>query len=134
MLGILWAFLMKTQFCSSTVMEYLYRIVVGFILVFTYFNIKGENTKCSMCCYYIVKILITLGILVAFWFSPLSIFNSDFFVPITATLILAYIIGISFLIIYYVAFHPKRREETVFDEVDGGQVQGHCRVKFSLLE
>ncbi|XP_004602632.2 XK-related protein 9 [Sorex araneus] len=132
-LGILWAFKVQTQFCSSTLMEYLYRTIVGFILIFTYFNIKGENTKCSMCCYYIVRILITFGILIVFWFYPLSIFNTDFFVPITITIVLAYILGIIFLVVYYKAFHPKKREETVFDEVDGKPVQGNCRVEFCLM-
>uniref|UniRef100_A0A8C9PM47 XK-related protein n=1 Tax=Spermophilus dauricus TaxID=99837 RepID=A0A8C9PM47_SPEDA len=132
--GLIWAFKEQTQFCNSKSMEFLYRIVVGFILVFTFFNIKGHNTKCPMSFYYVVRVLTTLGILVGFWVYPLSIFNSDYFVPISITLVLSLLLGIIFLIVYYGAFHPNRSEETKYDETDGRYVQRECRMKYFLME
>ncbi|XP_060056382.1 XK-related protein 9 isoform X2 [Erinaceus europaeus] len=132
--GIVWAFVMQTQFCTSISMEYLYRIVVGFILIFTFFNIKGENTKYPMSCYYAVRALIILGILTVFWFYPLSIFNSDYFILITIIIVLTFFLGIIFLIVYYGALHPNKREEARSDELDGKPVQRDCRVKFFLME
>nr|XP_001493017.3 XK-related protein 9 isoform X1 [Equus caballus] len=133
-LGILWAFKKQTQFCASMGMEFLYRIVVGFILVFTFFNVKGQNTKFPMSCYYIVRVLATLGILIVFWVCPLSVFNSDYFVPLTVSIALTLLLGIIFLIVYYGTLHPNRSEETKPDEVDGKSVQRDCRMKYFLME
>lgn len=134
LLGIFWAFKEQTDFCVSTSMEILYRIVVGFILIFTFFNIKGQNTKCPMSCYYIVRVLVTLGILIVFWFYPLSIFNADYFIPVSITIVLSLLLGIIFLLVYYGTFHPNRSEETKLDEVDGKPVQRGCRMKYFLME
>ncbi|XP_029409849.1 XK-related protein 9 [Nannospalax galili] len=132
--GFIWAFVKQTQFCNSITMEFLYRIVVGFILVFTFFNIKGQNTRCPMSCYYIVRVLVTLGILTVFWVYPLSIFNLDYFIPITATIMLSLLLGIVFLLVYYVVFHPNRNAEAKYDEVDGKLVQRDCRMRYFLME
>ncbi|XP_011796321.1 PREDICTED: XK-related protein 9 isoform X1 [Colobus angolensis palliatus] len=134
LLGVIWAFKKNTQFCTSVSMEFLYRIVVGFILIFTFFNIKGQNTKCPMSCYYIVRVLGTLGILIVFWVCPLTIFNSDYFMPISITIVLTLLLGILFLIVYYGTFHPNRSEETKCDEIDGKPVIRECRMRYFLME
>ncbi|EHB08479.1 XK-related protein 9 [Heterocephalus glaber] len=134
LVGLIWAFKKQTQFCTSKSMEFLYRIVVGFILIFTFFNIKGQNTKCPMFCYYIVRVLATLGLLIVFWVYPLFIFNSDYFIPISITIILSLILGIIFLTVYYGIFHPNRGKETEYDEIDGKPVQKDCRMRYFLME
>ncbi|XP_037658279.1 XK-related protein 9 isoform X2 [Choloepus didactylus] len=133
-LGIIWAFKNQTHFCASISMEFLYRIVVGFILVFTFFNIKGQNTKCPMSCYYIVRVLATLGILIMFWVCPPPVFNSDYFILISITIVLPLFLGIIFLIVYYGIFHPNRREDKKPDEIDGKPVQRDCRIRYFLME
>lgn len=133
-LGILWAFKKQTQFCASISMEFLYRVVVGFILIFTFFNIKGQNTKCPMSCYYTVRVLATSGILAVFWVCPLSVFNLDYFLPISITVVLTLLLGIIFLIVYYGTLHPNRRKETKPDEIDGKPVPIDCRMKYFIME
>ncbi|XP_023373323.1 XK-related protein 9 isoform X2 [Otolemur garnettii] len=133
-LGIIWAFKNQTQFCTSISMEFLYRIVIGFLLIFTFFNIKGHNTRCPMSCYYIIRVLATLGILSVFWVFPLSIFNADYFIPISITIVLTLLLGILFLIVYYGTFHPNRSKETKCDEIDGKSVKRDCRVRHFLME
>ncbi|XP_004637596.1 XK-related protein 9 [Octodon degus] len=134
LVGLIWAFKNKTQFCNSKSMEFLYRIVVGFILIFTFFNIKGQNTKCPMFCYYGVRVLATLGILIVFWVYPLSIFNLDYFIAISITIVLSLLLGIIFLIVYYRIFHPNRGKETECDEIDGKLLQKDCRMRYFLME
>ncbi|KAM6171785.1 XK-related protein 9 [Erethizon dorsatum] len=134
LIGLIWAFKKQTQFCNSKSMEFLYRVVVGFILIFTFFNIKGQNTKCPMFCYYIVRLLATLGILIVFWVYPLSIFHSDYFIAISITIVLSLLLGIIFLIVYYGIFHPNRGKETECDEIDGKSVQKDCRMRYFLME
>ncbi|KAF3822533.1 hypothetical protein GH733_007907 [Mirounga leonina] len=89
---------------------------------------QGQNTKCPMFCYYIVRVLATVGILVVFWISPVSIFNSDYFMSISITVALTLVLGIIFLIVYYGTFHPNRNEETKPDEIDGKAAQRDCRM------
>nr|XP_012803184.2 XK-related protein 9 [Jaculus jaculus] len=134
LMGLTWAFKKQTQFCNSTCMEFLYRIVVGFILTFTFFNVKGQNTKCPMSCYYIVRVLGTLGILIVFWANPLSLFNADYFIPISVTILLTLLLGIIFLSVYYGSFHPNRKTEAKWDEPDGESVQRDCRMSYFLMD
>lgn len=133
-IGFLWACIRQTQFCNSLSMEFLYRIVVGVILVFTFFNIKGQDTKCPMSCYYTIRVLGTLGILTVFWTYPLSIFNSDYFIPISAIVVLALLLGIVFLTVYYGVFHPNRIVEAQHDETDGKSPQRDCRMRYFLMD
>lgn len=76
---------------------------------------------------------VTLGILIVFWFYPLSIFNADYFIPVSITIVLSLLLGIIFLLVYYGTFHPNRSEETKLDEVDGKPVQRDCRMKYFLM-
>ncbi|XP_077023093.1 XK-related protein 9 isoform X2 [Tamandua tetradactyla] len=133
-LGIMWAFKNQTHFCASISMEFLYRIVVGFILVFTFFNIKGQNTKCPMSCYYIVRVLETVGILIVFWVCPPPAFKSDYFITTSITVALTLFLGIVFLIVYYGIFHPIKSEDKKPDEIDGKPVQRDCRMRYFLME
>ncbi|XP_010607311.1 XK-related protein 9 isoform X2 [Fukomys damarensis] len=132
LIGLIWAFKKQTQFCNSKSMEFLYRIIVGFILTFTFFNIKGQNTRCPMFCYYFVRVLTTLGTLIVFWVYPFSIFNADYFLPISVTIILSLLFGIIFLTVYYGIFHPNRGKETECDEIDGKPVQKYCRMRYFI--
>ncbi|CAH6777284.1 XK-related protein 9 [Phodopus roborovskii] len=133
-IGFIWAFIKQTQFCNSFSMEFLYRVVVGVTLVFTFFNIKGQDTKCPMSCYYTVRVLGTLGILTVFWAYPLSIFNSEYFIPISAIVVLALLLGIVFLTVYYGVFHPNRTVKAQNDETDGQPAQRDCRMRYFLKD
>ncbi|XP_012883889.1 PREDICTED: XK-related protein 9 [Dipodomys ordii] len=134
LIGLIWAIKNQTQFCNSRGMEFLYRMVVGFILVFTFFNIKGQHTRCPMSCYYSVRVLATLGILFMFWTYPLSIFNSDYFIPTSVFIVLTLLFGIIFLITYYGNCHPNINEDTKGDEIDGKSVERYCRMRYFLME
>ncbi|XP_020857754.1 XK-related protein 9 [Phascolarctos cinereus] len=133
--GITWAFKQKTTFCTSKGMEILYRIVVGFILIFTFFNVKGENTKLPMSAYYIMRVLVTLGILAMFWFCMPPDEHQYFFRAVTIIIVGALLLGILFLIVYYTSFHPNRSEEKkVFDELDGRTSPRACRIRHFLMQ
>ncbi|XP_007487050.1 XK-related protein 9 [Monodelphis domestica] len=135
-LGIMWACKQKTTFCTSKCMEILYRGVVGFILIFTFFNVKGENTKFPMSAYYVMRALATLGILVVFWSCIPPDEYQEFFRDFTITIVaaVAFLLGILFLIAYYTSFHPNRREEKkIFDEVDGRIPPRACRIRNFLM-
>uniref|UniRef100_A0A4X2M0H1 XK-related protein n=1 Tax=Vombatus ursinus TaxID=29139 RepID=A0A4X2M0H1_VOMUR len=133
--GITWACKQQTTFCTSKGMEILYRVVVGFILIFTFFNVKGENTKFPMSAYYIMRLLVTLGILAVFWFCTPPDEHQDFFRAVTLIIVGALLLGILFLIVYYTSFHPNRSEEKkIFDELDGRTPPRACRIRHFLMQ
>lgn len=112
-----WAHIVKTHFCTSLCLEELYRSVVGVILVFTFFNIKGKKTKTEMGIYYVMSILHNFsapGFL--YLFIPV-IAESDFFLPVTVFILISNTLGLVFLILYYSALHPQNQDES--DVVDG---------------
>ncbi|XP_051971208.1 XK-related protein 9-like [Xyrauchen texanus] len=115
LLGTFWACLEKTDFCTSRVLEYVYRATVGVILIFTFFNIKGENTKVPMTTYYIFSVSQNLAApILLCLFKPESE-GTDYFLPIILFILMSNSLGLGFLGIYYSHLHPRK----VADEIDG---------------
>lgn len=119
--GFTWTLKQHTTFCKSRKMEYLYRTVVGIILIFTFFNIKGEKTKVCISIYYAAHTVVTLGILFVYMFWKPSIIKEIHFAIASILTILSLVLGIIFLVVYYRHFHPTAycRPPACSDEVDG---------------
>ncbi|NXY72192.1 XKR9 protein, partial [Glareola pratincola] len=119
--GFTWVLKQHTTFCKSKKMEYLYRTVVGIILIFTFFNIKGRKTKVCISIYYATHTVVTLGILFVYMFWKPSIIKDIHFTVVSILTILSLVLGIIFLIVYYRHFHPTAycRPQACSDEVDG---------------
>ncbi|NWU81244.1 XKR9 protein, partial [Onychorhynchus coronatus] len=133
--GFTWTLKQCTTFCKSKKMEYLYRTVVGIILIFTFFNIKGRRTKFCISIYYATHTVVTLGILFGHMFWKLSIIKEIRFKIVSILTILLLVLGIIFLVVYYRHFHPTAnyRSQACFDEVDGVSGQKD-RVKTSRFQ
>ncbi|KAK3541260.1 hypothetical protein QTP86_019191 [Hemibagrus guttatus] len=115
--GTVWAHMIKTDFCTFRCLEELYRAIVGVILVFTFFNIKGKKTKKHMSIYYMLSTLHNFSApLFLFLFMPKTV-ESDFFLPVTVFILTSNTVGLGFLILYYRALHPGNRVES--DALDG---------------
>ncbi|XP_026056842.1 XK-related protein 9 [Carassius auratus] len=124
LLGTLWAFLEQTSFCTSRALEHLYRAVVGVILIFTFFNIKGQNTRVHMTLYYTFSVCHNLSApIVLFLLKPESE-RTDYFLPILFFILVSNLMGLGFLGLYYSLLHPRepgkegKRAEGM-DETDG---------------
>uniref|UniRef100_A0A8B9FHY5 XK-related protein n=1 Tax=Amazona collaria TaxID=241587 RepID=A0A8B9FHY5_9PSIT len=119
--GFTWTVKQHTTFCKSKKMEYLYRTVVGIILIFTFFNIKGRKTKVCISIYYATHTVVTLGILFVYMFWKPSIIKEISFTIVSILTILSLVLGIIFLVVYYRCFHPNAycRPQACSDEVDG---------------
>ncbi|PKU28246.1 xk-related protein 9 [Limosa lapponica baueri] len=119
--GFIWALKQHTTFCKSKKMEYLYRTVVGIILIFTFFNVKGRKTKVWISIYYATHTVVTLGVLFVYMFWKPSVIEDIHFTVVSILTILSLVLGIIFLIVYYRHFHPASycRPQTCSDEVDG---------------
>uniref|UniRef100_A0A8C6J4S6 XK-related protein n=2 Tax=Melopsittacus undulatus TaxID=13146 RepID=A0A8C6J4S6_MELUD len=118
--GFTWTVKQHTTFCKSKKMEYLYRTVVGIILIFTFFNIKGRKTKVCISIYYATHTVVTLGILFVYLSWKPSIIKEISFTIVSILTILSLVLGIIFLVVYYRCFHPTAycRPQECSDEVD----------------
>ncbi|NXH41586.1 XKR9 protein, partial [Dicaeum eximium] len=119
--GFTWTLKQHTTFCKSKKMEYLYRAVVGIILIFSFFNIKGRRTKVYISIYYATHTAVTLGILFVYVFWNPSIIKEIHFTIVSILTISSLVLGIIFLLVYYSHFHPTTycRPQACSDEVDG---------------
>lgn len=113
----LWAHVVKTEFCTSPCLEELYRGVVGVILVFTFFNIKGKKTKLEMSLYYLTSTLHNVSAPVILFLLTPRTAELDFFLPVTVFILTSNMLGLGFLILYYRSLHPRYQDEA--DVVDG---------------
>ncbi|XP_067233619.1 XK-related protein 9 [Chanodichthys erythropterus] len=116
LVATIWAFVENTEFCTSRVLEHLYRAIVGVILIFTFFNIKGENTKVHMTLYYIFTVCHNLAAPILLFLLKPGSERADYFLPIIFFILLSNSLGLGFLGLYYSLLHPHK---PVGDVVDG---------------
>lgn len=120
LLGIVWAFLEETSFCTSRALEYLYRAIVGVILIFTFFNIKGENTRVHMTLYYIFNVCQNLAAPILLFLLKPESERTDYFLPIIFFILVSNSMGLGFLGLYYSLLHPRGPDRADgMDEIDG---------------
>lgn len=120
LLGTMWAHWLQTDFCTSRALELLYRAVVGVILLFSFFNVKGQNTKKAMLFYYFSHgvVTVTAPLLLAFLKPELQ---STVYLWVVCGLVSGgLLVGLLCLVLYYRFLHPKPRE---LDEVDGLKIE-----------
>lgn len=119
--GFTWTLQQHTTFCKSKKMEYLYRTVVGIILIFSFFNIKGRRAKVCISIYYATHTVVTLGILLVYTFWKPSVIKEICFTIVSILTILSLVLGIIFLVVYYSCFHPTTYciPQAHSDELDG---------------
>lgn len=128
LLGTAWTHCLHTDFCSSRSLEFLYRAVVGVILTFTFFNVKGQGTKHTMITYYVFH---SLGNML----SPvlLGLLRPDL---LTLTLLLCVsvlmaacsVLGLVCLVLYYLLLHPTEACREA-DEVDGMGIKVESKMR-----
>ncbi|KAF6727337.1 XK-related protein 9 [Oryzias melastigma] len=112
-----WVHFLNTNFCTSKALEFFYRTIVGAILVFTFFNVKGKDTKLVMTVYYISHAILNIAAPILFVLLVPGPQTCKFLWTaglIGGTTILGYMC----LILYYSFLHPKGMEQEP-DEVDG---------------
>ncbi|KFP08172.1 XK-related protein 9 [Calypte anna] len=118
--GFTWTWKQHTTFCKSKRLEYLYRTVVGIILIFTFFNVKGGKTRVCISIYYATHTVVTVGIVFTCMFWEPAVIKEIHFTILSIIVILSQVLGIIFLVVYHRCFHPTAycRPQTYPDEVD----------------
>ncbi|XP_029955897.1 XK-related protein 9 [Salarias fasciatus] len=118
LLGTLWTHVLRTDFCSSRVLELFYRAVVGVILTFTFFNVKGRDTKVEMIIYYSTHCLIHFVALLQLFLLKLEMLTIVKYLIVSALIIGGSVLGLVCLVLYYYLLHPREKSH-IADEVDG---------------
>ncbi|KAI3355240.1 hypothetical protein L3Q82_018097 [Scortum barcoo] len=118
LLATIWTQLLQTNFCSSRGLEHLYRAVVGVILTFTFFNVKGQGTKVAMVIYYMVSSLINIVALLLLAFLKPELNTTTVFLTVSGLIIGCTVLGLVCLVLYYFLLHP-RENMCEADTVDG---------------
>lgn len=104
-----WLLVQGNQTCSNQCEEALFHLVVAFIYVFTFFNIRDEPTRYKYLTFYIISFLENTVLLLTWFFS---------FGPSTPEIVWFRIIGlvgdyalfftgVLCMIMYYAYFHPS---------------------------
>lgn len=118
LLGTTWAHLLQTNFCTSSGLEVLYRAVIGVILTFTFFNVKGQNTRGAMLIYYLSSSVINiLSPLLLVLLKP-ELLTSTVLLSISSLISGGWVLGLVCLMVYYLFLHPREMGRQA-DEVDG---------------
>uniref|UniRef100_A0A4W3GI30 XK-related protein n=1 Tax=Callorhinchus milii TaxID=7868 RepID=A0A4W3GI30_CALMI len=120
---ITWVLKQNTKFTTSKCQEFIYRLVVSIIMIFTFFNIKGQNTRLSMGYYYVLRIVETFVIVLLCWLLKDPSFDKGYDLPVSIVIGVTLVMGIFCLILYYVFFQPNS-SEVYYDEVDGNLSNG----------
>ncbi|KAM4718732.1 XK-related protein 9 [Anableps anableps] len=116
LLGTIWAHLLQTNFCTFSILELLYRGVIGAILVFSFFNVKGQNTKQEMTIYYFFCTAINFSTPLMLFFLKPELKAITFFWVVSGLIYGGLLLGLVLLVSYYHFLHPKQPES---HEVDG---------------
>ncbi|KAL6097901.1 xkr9 [Pungitius sinensis] len=121
LLGTTWTHALQTDFCSSRKLELLYRAVIGVVLTFTFFNVKGQDTKVPMTVYYSLYFLVNVTAPFLLGFLKPELQKSPFLLTVSGLIFGGSVLGLCFLVLYYLFLHPREkwREADELDGVDG---------------
>ncbi|KAG7488530.1 hypothetical protein MATL_G00035630 [Megalops atlanticus] len=134
LLGTVWTHTLQTDFCTSEYLEEFYRGIIGVILIFTFFNVKGQNTRVPMVIYYTLYVLQNLSVPVMVFFLKSADETSSYFWPVTSVIAGSLLAGLMCLSVFYAFMHPRGETREV-DEVDGlGEESENSRRRKMFLQ
>jgi len=108
-----WLIVQGNQACSNQCEEALFILVVAFIYIFTFFNIRDEPTRYKYLTFYLISFLENTILLFTWFLSPNIATPIDVFWVRVAGIVGDYalfFIGIISMLLYYLYFHPSLLE------------------------
>uniref|UniRef100_S4R5D9 XK-related protein n=1 Tax=Petromyzon marinus TaxID=7757 RepID=S4R5D9_PETMA len=100
----------KTEFMDTCFQEFVYRCTVGFILIFSFFNVRKDATQRNVICYYsftCLEIFVAVGETTCRHFSTL-LTTEIWMLAIVILILVGFVLGIGLTCLYYVCLHPTR--------------------------
>ena len=130
-------FFMSTEFCADLnvdphkkrpYLELPFDVVVGFMLVFFYFNVKRGNTRYVIIPYHIFTFVETVVLSVTFYVERP---NEWYSMLILCLSILLFMIGSTLILLYYLMLHPKTKQYLVTCKLNHQQNHNGSSVKIN---
>jgi hypothetical protein len=106
---IAWLLAQKNPSCSNSCEESLFNLVVAFIYIFTFFNVKDEPTRYKYLTFYVINFLENT-VLLCTWFFSFNLTTPEILMFRISGLVGHYalfFLGILCMVLYYVYFHPS---------------------------
>ncbi|XP_037937968.1 XK-related protein 6-like [Teleopsis dalmanni] len=100
----------RPVFASTSCLNFLFCLILGVVYLFTYISVKDASTKYKYLIYYIIcftENIICIALFMSFASSNLFQWTYLFY-SLCAMALVFYIFGLTFMIIYYTCFHPKK--------------------------
>lgn len=105
-----WIFVFdRSPFCSTTIVHsILFSMVLGFVFVFNYILPKITDTRLRFTIYYTICFVenVTCVIVYNLYATPEEK-SANYFLPLCILSILPFILGIGFMLLYYLRYHPN---------------------------
>lgn len=105
-----WIFVFdRSPFCSTTIVHsILFSMVLGFVFVFSYILPKMTNTRYRFTIYYCICFIENVTCVIIYnLYATTEEKNASYFLPLCILSILPFILGIGFMLLYYMHFHPN---------------------------
>lgn len=118
LLATTWAHWLRTNFCTSRGLEFCYRAVVGVILMFTFFNVKGQETGEAMIVYYFFNCSVNFTAPVLLYLLRPEALSLTVLLSLGFVITSATFLGLVCLVLYYLLLHDRKVPDYA-DEVDG---------------
>jgi len=99
-----WVIFQRTTACNTQCEEFLFALVLGVIYIFMFFNAKEERTRYKYVLYYGFSFLENTAIILVWFFHTPS--TTWYVLPALAGHYLTFILGLLFMLCYYLWFHP----------------------------
>ena len=106
-----WIVFQKTEFCSDSngvkhpIHEFLFSVVIGFIYIFSFFNMKDGITRVRLISYYCI-ILVENTVCVVLWY-PARHYYGNLEYPMLVVVWGGFLLGSLCMICYYNFYHPS---------------------------
>lgn len=115
----MWIYVQKTDFCQKRWEEFFYNVIMGIVHIFVFFNVKDTRTRYKYVAYYTLTFIEgSLLIAICFIMSRLAF---KVYWPVVIGFYGAFILGITFMCIYYAFYHPTLMSSVANngDQTDG---------------
>lgn len=106
----LWVFIFdRSPFCSNSWFHsLLFSLILGFVFIFNYILPKARQTRYRYAIFYTICFLENIICVVLYvTYSPDEDKQEDYFLILCILSIVPFIVGVFFMILYYLWFHPN---------------------------
>lgn len=113
----LWVFIFdRSPFCSNTwIHSLLFSLILGFVFIFNYILPKARQTRYRYATFYTICFLENIVCVVLYvTYSQEQDKQEDYFLILCILSIVPFIVGVFFMILYYLWFHPNLVSRRVY--------------------